>query len=146
VPAIRIFCEDFGGSFVVKGERGAVRLIDLLKGLHLAILAELDEDEWRHLKEDDRILIHEARCERLKAGPPHFELDQTIRRVDALFGKTIFHGLKRIGPPENLEWELRLAAPKEKKEKLKAWWGPCMYLQFLKAFSRLTYYIPGFFV
>lgn len=133
VPMMIIFCKDFEGVLRIKGkgERG-VTLEQLLTGIHLGLFDEIEEDEWRFKSSDDRIMIHEARCERLMVGPVQFEPNPRVRRIDTLFGKTIFNGLKRVGPPEAPEWELKLTLPKpdkgkgkgkEKgKEKGKGWW------------------------
>jgi len=125
VPIMWIICKDFDYRLKVKGVQGGVTIGHVVQGIYFGLRVDLEEDEWLDRSEDERTLIHENRCVRLGRESANFEIEGQLRRIDALFDKTIFGGLKQVGPPENYEWELKLVKPKPKDEKGKgkvSWW------------------------
>ena len=94
------------------GETVSIQLV--LERIHNELHVPLGEDEWEAQNGTMRKKLHLAMCERLKTAEPSIHTTGDILRVDCLFGRTTFKGLRRLGPSQE-EWALSLGLPADRE-------------------------------
>jgi hypothetical protein len=116
---MKIVCDDFPWDVTIKVPRDEDVTVELVFTCIFGALQEpLLREEWDEETKNCRRRMHKARCMRLARTSASFKLDGPVRRVDFLTEKTIFMGLKPVGPPDAPdEWLLKLGLPPRERRR-----------------------------
>jgi len=113
---MKIVCDEFPWPIIIElPRRETITVEHVLVHIYEALQESLTRDEWEDESKNRRKAMYRAMCSRLARGQPSYKVDGHVKRVDYLMDKTLFLGLKPVGPPDAPdEWLLKVGSPPKK--------------------------------
>jgi Family of unknown function (DUF6699) len=110
---MRIICDAFSWDINLDlGRTEIVTVGHVLGAIYGTLQKHLEREDWDSETSNVKRIWHKARCARLSRSGASFKLDSHIKQVDVLGDKTVFMGLRPVGPVEEpTEWLLKLGPP-----------------------------------